>query len=386
MATYNNSVNMSLPIPVVGNDPGPDYALNIDNCLTIIDSHDHSTGKGVQVTPAGLNISSDLTFNGNNATAVRSTRFLTQGAPLSLSSDLGCLYVSGVDLYYNDENGNQIRMTQGGSVSGPTGSITGLAAPASVSYSSSASKFTFQADVSSAAYLDAASITIRNTTPSANGVTLAPISSLASNYTLVLPAVPSTTSFLSLDSSGNMITTVNSTNSDPVGQAMTSVGANAIGSTMGSTGANAVATSRTRAVSTSGSDPGAGGVVFSNISLTGVTSTSFTTVGSVTLTTSGRPVVIMVVPWTNVSAAGSILVNGPGSPGGATTKILRGSYAVGLHYFQNVASGQQYWPPGIISAIDTPSAGTYTFTLQANVSTGGQSITFNTCNLVAYEL
>lgn len=126
MSSFNNSTNMSLPIPVVGAALGPDYAYNVNNSLTVIDSHDHSSMKGVPITPLGLNINADLSFNSNNAIALRSLRLATQGAVLSVATDLGCLYRVGVDLYFNDGSGNNIRMTQGGSVSGSAGTITGL--------------------------------------------------------------------------------------------------------------------------------------------------------------------------------------------------------------------------------------------------------------------
>ena len=81
----NTSPNMNLivPIPSTGvtgtGDVGPGYAQNISNdLLTTIDTHDHSSGKGVQVTPAGLNINADLSFNNNNANQLRSTRFFSQ--------------------------------------------------------------------------------------------------------------------------------------------------------------------------------------------------------------------------------------------------------------------------------------------------------------------
>ena len=81
------SLDMNLPIPVVGVDPGPDWALNINSCLTIIDSHDHSCGKGVQITPNGLNINSTLTVNGNDVINFRSVRFAIQ-ASVAGASDL----------------------------------------------------------------------------------------------------------------------------------------------------------------------------------------------------------------------------------------------------------------------------------------------------------
>lgn len=108
--------NMGLTTPIVGVTTSPTWALNVNSDLSIIDQHDHSSGNGVQITPAGLNITIDLPFNDNNATTLRSSRYTSQGSPLSLVTDIGCTYVSGADLYYNDTIGNQIRLTQSGSI------------------------------------------------------------------------------------------------------------------------------------------------------------------------------------------------------------------------------------------------------------------------------
>jgi hypothetical protein len=203
MANVSLSPNMNMPIPVVGVDPGPDWALNIDSCLTILDGHNHSLGTGVQITPSGINISSDLTFNNNNATTLRSVRFTPQGSALSTGADIGCIYEVGVDLYYNDGSGNQIRITQGGSVTGSSGTITGLpSGTASAAYS--AGTFIFQSATNTPANIDGGSITIRNDTANANGVTLTPVNALASGYTLVLPTLPPVQSIMALDPSGNI--------------------------------------------------------------------------------------------------------------------------------------------------------------------------------------
>src|SRR5271170_7015417 len=106
MANIIITPNMNLPNPVVGTDPGPDYGNNLNASLVLIDQHDHSPGHGVLITPTGLNINVDLPINNNNLTLVRSVRFMAQGAPISLVTDLSCLYSvtesgSNGDLWYN---------------------------------------------------------------------------------------------------------------------------------------------------------------------------------------------------------------------------------------------------------------------------------------------
>lgn len=112
------SPNMTITVPVVLTDPGPDWATRIYNALfSTIDAHDHSTGKGVQIAPPGLNINADLPFGTtNNATLLRSARFVNQGSPLALGPDVGCVYESGGELWYNDSSGRQVKLTSVGAV------------------------------------------------------------------------------------------------------------------------------------------------------------------------------------------------------------------------------------------------------------------------------
>lgn len=199
---------MQLIIPGVGTEQGPDYAFDINASLTLIDQHNHSAGSGVAITPNGLNISSDLSFISNNAIDVRSMRFTPQTSTLALPTDLGCVYESGVDLYYNDGSGNQIRLTQGGSIVGTAGSITGLpSGTASASYSSGT--FVWQAATSTPANMDFASAILRNNVANSKGLTLSPPNAMATDYSLSLPSIPAATQFVSIDTSGNISGYVN---------------------------------------------------------------------------------------------------------------------------------------------------------------------------------
>lgn len=205
MSNYLTTPNMNLVLPVPTVDPGPDYADVLNAALARIDSHNHSSGNGVQINPSGLNINTDLPFLGNNATLLRSTRFSPQNSPLSGASDLGCCYVSGVDLYYNDVAGNQVRMTQSGGVAGSQGSIANLTSPASASYVSGNSTFVWQSAASTPANMDGGSFIFRNITASSKGITVSAPSALAANYSLIWPsALPSAQSFATIDNSGNI--------------------------------------------------------------------------------------------------------------------------------------------------------------------------------------
>lgn len=199
------SDNMSLPIPVASQSPGPDYALDVNTCLLTIDSHDHSSGSGVKIGPSGINMNADLSFLNNNAIALRSARFQAQSAPLSAAADYKCLNVSGVDLYYLDGNGNSVRITQSGAVAGSPGSIGSLTPPASVTYVSATPAYVFQSDSNIAANLDGGSLVIRKLTASSAGITISAPSALASNYTMTLPAaLPGSQLLLQIDNTGQI--------------------------------------------------------------------------------------------------------------------------------------------------------------------------------------
>lgn len=195
---------MNLPVPTVSVDPGPDWATNIDACLSAIDSHNHTNSQGVQIPPSGLDINTDLSFGNNNATNLRTIRFFPQGSAPVGASDLGCLFEVGVDLYYIDGAGNLVRITQSGSVTGATGTITGLpSGTASASYS--AGTFTFRGATNTPASMSVGPLIIGAAIVSPHTVTVGAPAALAADYAITLPlALPPSQSALVSDVSGNL--------------------------------------------------------------------------------------------------------------------------------------------------------------------------------------
>ena len=192
---------MQLPIPGVGTEAGPQYATDVNSSLTLVDQHDHSTGKGVQITPAGININSQLSFNNQFITGLAGATFTVQGSTPSDST----IYRSGNNLYFVDGLGNNIQITANGAVAGTPGSISNLVPPASASYVSGSSTFVFQSGASIAANLDAGSLFLRNISPNSTyAIELSAPAALSSNYTITLPSLPSQTSIVTLDPSGNL--------------------------------------------------------------------------------------------------------------------------------------------------------------------------------------
>lgn len=108
---------MGIVVPVNLTDPSPDWGARIQAALfATIDAHDHTSGKGVPIVTAALNINADLGFGSFNATALRSSRYTSQGAPLALGPDVGCVYVSAGELWYNDTSARQVQLTSTGAV------------------------------------------------------------------------------------------------------------------------------------------------------------------------------------------------------------------------------------------------------------------------------
>lgn len=202
---------MSLIEPTVGGQPSPTWAVDINTNFSIIDSHDHSAGSGVQITPSGLDISSDLTFQGNDAIALRSTRYSIQSAVLATASDLACAYAVGSagDLYWNDNSGNKIQITASGGVVGTPGSISGLASPAAATYVPVTGTFVWTRSAGVGANMDAATYVLRYPgsypAPSGNYILLQAPSSLSGGYAITFPgSAPASTKIMQMDSSGNI--------------------------------------------------------------------------------------------------------------------------------------------------------------------------------------
>lgn len=352
------TTNMGLTAPGVGTSPGPAYASIYNNDLTLLDQHDHSTGKGVAITPSGLNINTDLPFAQNNATQLRSVRFQAQASPItgSSTSDVGCVYVAGSDLYFNDVNGNQVRLTSGGGVAGSPGSITNLTAPATATYVSAAQTFVWQSDANVAAIMDMRSAILRNAAASSFGLTLS-APTLGADTTQTLPQTPGATSFVTMDNAGAMATSI------PQSLGITRPMQAAVGQQISASC----------------------GVFI-------VSSTSYGTIGSlsVSITTTGRPVMVMAI------------ADGSASPNDASigaTNAVGGIIQAGFGFFRDASqistnllsvsgsgsSAVATWAPGSINFLDAPAAGTYTYSLRAKATVTGTARA-TLVKLVAYEL
>lgn len=373
--------NMGLIVPSTGanGELGPAWANELNGDLGILDQHNHSNGQGVPVTPAGLNINSDLAINDNNLTTVKTVNFTAQLTTLpGTSPNLGCIYVAGNELVYNDEAGNIVPITNNGAVNAGAGSITGLpSGTASASYSGGT--FVWQSATNTPANMDGGSFIFRDISVNSKGVTVSAPAALASNYGLVWPLVPGTTSIVTLDSSGNF-------GAGDVSDEVTLQQASAVLSIKNPYLSNATRpTSQTAPV---------GGIMLSPSS--GSFSSSSTTAVNVinlsgTLVTLGRPVMINIEPAAAaIAAIQTENVSSGGIPAPPMNfKLLNGATLVAQWSAgaTDTPIGNFFAVPASFSVKDYPTAGTQSYDLQVFVTNpGGYTIFITNCVLTAYEL
>lgn len=353
---------MGMTLPTVGVTSGSDGNNQYIAAFNVIDSHDHTSGKGTQVPSGGLNINADLSFNSHSQTNVRNTKFSTQGVAFSSSSDNYSVYVVGNELYFRDGAGNNVAITSSGSVAGSSGSIGGLSSPASASFSSPT--FIWKSDATTFAKMRHADIELYHTTAGATtAITLKASTSLAASYTMTLPlAVPGSTQYMSMDNTGALSTVSANTLVDTVTRST--------GTTVSHLGV---------AISSSSS-------TFTTASTTYVDVTNL----SVTITTSGRPVAIALVAdgSANTTKIGPECTFAGNTNAGADNKVVRDSTDVSIYeVIVSAASAQPkvYVKPGIIH-IDAVGAGTYTYKMQTKCTSTNMLSHFEYVKLVAYEL
>lgn len=187
------SPNMLLPIPSVLVTTDPLWAEYINDSLELIDAHDHSPGKGVQITPAGLNINADLPFNENDATELRTVRFADQASTPAGLEDEGIIYMKNGEFCYKDLDDNEVQLTLNGTinVSAGVGVISGLVTPASASYSTINGTFSWLKDTSKPAKMIVSDLIIYEFDDAAAFPVTIKAENITTAYSLLLPvAIP----------------------------------------------------------------------------------------------------------------------------------------------------------------------------------------------------
>lgn len=343
---------MNLVQSTIGVDSGLSWETNLNSSLTTIDQHNHASGNGVPISPAGMNINANLPFAGFQITGLGAALFTNQTSLATLNA----LYTIAGDLYYNDATG-PIQITLGGAVNATSSGISSGAASAAFS----SGVLIVNAAANTPANIQCGSVLLGNNVAASNFLTLAPPAAMGAGFTLTLPSIPAQTNVVTLDTSGNI----------------------------SSTTWNTVAANRTRAVA---STVAAGGVaISSSSSVFNTTNTSATTVTnlSVTITTSGRPVQLnLISDGTGGNISEVFCSKNTSTDANGTLGFYRdGSFITLQGVESRGASGSILIaiPSSAFSHTDPVAAGTYTYTVKVAAG-AGTTIGVNYTKLVAYEL
>jgi hypothetical protein len=390
------SPNMMLIIPGVGTQPGPTWASNLNTSLTLIDQHDHTNGKGVQITPQGLNINADLDFNDNFAVSISGVTLSAQ----SSTPNINTIYESGIDLYYVDGLGNNIRITQSGGIAGSPGSIAGLVAPASATYVSGSSTFVWQSNTSIAANMDAGSILMRNLSPDSTfALTLQPPAALSANYSITLPTIPTSQKIMTMDNSGVQAAVYTVDNSS------IEIAANVIqikdnGVTTAKILDSNVTTNKINNLAVTNAkiadatiDIAKMAAIATTTGATSGTSTStsssFVTIASVTQTVVANRPVMIYLNGTAAAGSGRIGANTNGTSFGKfrIRDNTNGITITSFSFDTSIGASILYYPASALNGTYSPTiAGSTQYVLQYSTTTGGSTVAVDAVSMTVVQV
>ena len=197
--------NMNLELPVPSSTPGPEWANLLNTVFNLIDNHDHSTDNGVKITPAGMNITTNLSFNSKAATSLNYAGFTQSTTPTA--NDILFVDTTGA-LKWKTANGlYTVLDATGGGIDGFTGDYT--SSPAQANYSDTTKTYTFTQDTGITAFIKSGAITIYENVASAKGIMLQSPTSLVADYNLTLPPALAVSNDLPIISSNAGVLTYN---------------------------------------------------------------------------------------------------------------------------------------------------------------------------------
>lgn len=115
---------MNLDLPTVSVTLGPEYATQNNEAFEVIDAHDHTSGKGVRIPTAGLNINANLNAQSMKVYNLYSSQYIDQAVVLTGASNALSISTTSGDLYYTNGAGNSVQITSGGTVVTSPGTVT----------------------------------------------------------------------------------------------------------------------------------------------------------------------------------------------------------------------------------------------------------------------
>ncbi len=406
---------MNLELPTVGSNGtlGPTYATMQNTAMSVIDLHDHTSGKGVGIPTAGLNINADLSFGGYAITSIKKLGLSVQAVALT-----GSNFIQNVngDFYWMNSSGTSVQITSGGGINLSTlGTIGGdfSSSTATVTYTTATKLFAFSQSSGITADIAAGSYFLYENVASGKYVKLKTPTSLAANYDVTMPAaVPAATKIVTMSSTGALGVAYDLDGST-LEVSSNSIRIKDLGVTGAKLNSNTVDNS-TVEINSSQIRVKDSGITTAKIGNASVTRAKLESLGQQVSSSSGAQsngsTSVLVVPGMSVTITSTgrpikvyLQSDGTGFPSnigaqanGSTAQVIadfiirRDSTDIALHELIQTSSAASaslstYVPSSSLQHTDVVAAGTYNYKLYSSAGNGSSLAKVNYCMLVAHE-
>jgi hypothetical protein len=224
------TANMGITLPTEGGSSGTWDTLLNDAIEDVIDPHDHTSGKGVLIPAAGLNINGDVNWGTNGITKMGILGY-AEVASSSIARS-GFWKSSDHEYYLRNASGVDIQITSGSSINvSLVGGIGGdySTSDAALNYDDTTKTYKLMRDTSPSDHYAEVACSDLKLYEGTSGITkyveIKSPASLANTYTITeLAALPASTSLLAISSAG-----VKTATRDPSVDTVTTTGDAAIG-------------------------------------------------------------------------------------------------------------------------------------------------------------
>ena len=186
------------------------WGTALNAALSLVENHDHTSGKGVQIPSAGIGINADLGFAAYAITSLKAAAY-TGVAPAAVAGYASALFVSNVDnnLYFRNSGGTNVQLTNGATINiSLVGGIGGdySAAGALLQYVDASKDYFLQQEGTPRPWAGIQTGDIKLFEKAAsisNFIGLKSPHALAGSYTLTMPgALPAGNAMVQLDNTG----------------------------------------------------------------------------------------------------------------------------------------------------------------------------------------
>lgn len=108
--------NMNLNIPDVSVTPGPEWAQKINDAITAIDSHTHTTGQGAEVPVSAIDVNQNFSLSNNELVDAAAVQFQNLLSTISGPSNINKFHVVNGNVWFTNAGGVPVQLTDGNSI------------------------------------------------------------------------------------------------------------------------------------------------------------------------------------------------------------------------------------------------------------------------------